>query len=870
MNMESGNITIPAQRDQTRRMDCLCIPLQVRGAMHASTHPIVFGVSLPKGPCRHVKRAMLVNDDGGEVACQTAVLARWSDGSVKWLLIDALLPGGRGGAVSELRIEPGERCDAAPQSVSSEWLIGTHAASYRIDQRRPSLFEWVDPAGRSLATLKPRLVDRHGRTCDFRIEQAEVVADGEVRTSLLLQGAVQRCRAITFRAQLCFFHGTGLARLRLTIHNSQRARHRGGLWDLGDPNSFLFRELSAGVQFTADKDGCTRWIPEAGEAASEATKFIEIYQGSSGGKNWRSSNYVNREGRIPCELHGYRVVTASGEAPGMRASPVVAIANRELAVGAAVPEFWQQFPKAIAADGRSLTIGLFPSQWDDLHELQGGEQKTHELWLHFGTPGADPLGALAWVAQPVRIAPAPEWTAASKALLWFAPAAESDERLRKFLGELIDPEQGLLARREVIDEYGWRNFGDTYADHENAYYNGPKPLVSHYNNQYDVVYGALLQWLSTGRSAWFELFCPLARHVVDIDIYHTTEDRAVYNGGLFWHTDHYRDAHTSSHRCFSRANQPPGSPYGGGPSNEQNYTTGLMHYYFLTGCLEARRAVIELADWVIASDDGCNNFLGLIDPGPTGRATATTEPGYHGPGRGAGNSVNALLDAWLVSHKREYLDLAEALIRRTIHPQDDIESLGLLDTERRWSYTVFLAVLAKYLELKTESGEVDGMYAFAQRALVHYGQWMMQHERPYFDRPEQLEFPTETWAAQDLRKANVLRLAAAHAEGGLRAAMLERGDQISERAWSDLFRFPSRGCCRAAAIILTEGLREQSLCSALEPKPKCTVAFDFPFAKSFVPQQKRVRRQLCTVRGWVAAAKRLANPLVWTHVRLSR
>ncbi|HJT32846.1 MAG TPA: hypothetical protein VJ783_12470 [Pirellulales bacterium] len=851
-------------------MDYLCVPLQVRGAMHATAQPIVFGVPLPKGPCRHVKRAVLADDDGSEVACQTTVLARWSDGSAKWVLVDALLPDRRGAALSELQIEPGERCDTVGPSVSGEWRIETGAASYRIDRRRASLFDWVDSAGLSLATLKPRLVDQRGRTCDFRIEQAEIVADGEVRTSLLLHGAVERYRRLKFRAQLCFFHGTGLTRVRFTLHNSQRARHRGGLWDLGDPNSFLFREFSLGVQFIADKNGCTRWTPESGEAANETTKFIEIYQGSSGGKNWQSRNHVNREGGIPCELQGYRVVTASGETRGLRASPVVAIANSELAVGASVPEFWQQFPKAIAADGRRLTIGLFPSQWGDLHELQGGEQKTHETWLHFGTLGTDPLAALAWVAQPVRIAPAPEWTAASKALLWFAPAAESDERLRTFLGELIDPEQGLLARREVIDEYGWRNFGDTYADHENAYYNGPKPVVSHYNNQYDVVYGALLQWLSTGDPAWADLFCPLARHVVDIDIYHTSEDRAAYNGGLFWHTDHYREALTASHRCFSRGNQPVGSRYGGGPSNEHNYTTGLLHYYFLTGCLEARRAVTELADWVIASDEGCNNLLGLIDPGPTGRATATTEPGYHGPGRGAGNSINALLDAWLLSGKREYLEVAESLIRRAIHPQDDIESLGLLDTERRWSYTVFLAVLSKYLELKAEAGEIDGMYGFAERALVHYGQWMMQHERPYFDRPEQLEFPTETWAAHDLRKANVLRLAAAHAEGGLRAAMLDRGAQISERAWSDLLRFASCGCCRAAAIILTEGLRERSLCSALAPKPKCTVAFDFPFAKSFVPQQKRVRRQLCTFRGWVAAAKRLANPLVWTHVRLSR
>src|SRR5205085_12422352 len=129
----------------------------------------------------------------------------------------------------------------------------------------------------------------------------------------------------------------------------------------------------------------------------------------------------------------------------------------------------------------------------------------------------------------------------------------------------------LHSQREVIDEFGWRHFGEVYADHEAAYYQGTAPVISHYNNQYDVIYGTLLQYLQTGEPSWAELFDPLARHVMDIDIYHTTEDRAAYNGGLFWHTDHYKDAATSTHRSYSRANAVPGRPYGGGPCNEHNY-----------------------------------------------------------------------------------------------------------------------------------------------------------------------------------------------------------------------------------------------------------------------------------------------------------
>ena len=194
------------------------------------------------------------------------------------------------------------------------------------------------------------------------------------------------------------------------------------------------------------------------------------------------------------------------------------------------------------------------------------------------------------------------------------------EKLDALLNEAVDGPNSLFARREIIDEYGWRNYGEVYADHENAHSSGPKPIISHYNNQYDVIYGMLLQFFRSGDPRWWDLADPLARHVIDIDVYHTKRDKAAYSGGLFWHTDHYRDAATCTHRAYSKANVPLGRPYGGGPSCEHNYTTGLLYYHYLTGDPLAREAVLELAGWVLRMDDGTRNILGLVDDGPTGLA----------------------------------------------------------------------------------------------------------------------------------------------------------------------------------------------------------------------------------------------------------
>src|SRR5436853_4454991 len=62
------------------------------------------------------------------------------------------------------------------------------------------------------------------------------------------------------------------------------------------------------------------------------------------------------------------------------------------------------------------------------------------------------------------------------------------------------PYTTLFRSREVIDEYGWRNYGDVWADHEEAYYDGPRPIISHYNNQYDLLHSFLIQFLLDRKS----------------------------------------------------------------------------------------------------------------------------------------------------------------------------------------------------------------------------------------------------------------------------------------------------------------------------------------------------------------------------------
>src|SRR5262249_34919498 len=163
-----------------------------------------------------------------------------------------------------------------------------------------------------------------------------------------------------------------------------------------------------------------------------------------------------------------------------------------------------------------VSARLFPGQFGDLFELQGGEQKTHTVWLAFGPAGQPPDLSLGWTHHPARAHASPDWYEAAGAVPYLAPPASNPPiPIETYLTGAMEGGDSFFAGRERIDEYGWRHYGDVYADHEVLYYKGPSPILSHYNNQYDVIYGTILQYLRSGDARWVDLFAPLARHVID-------------------------------------------------------------------------------------------------------------------------------------------------------------------------------------------------------------------------------------------------------------------------------------------------------------------------------------------------------------------
>jgi len=629
---------------------------------------------------------------------------------------------------------------------------------------------------------------------------------------------IENLGALNVDVEITHHQSQHLLDLEIKLHNPLAAEHKQGLWDLGDPASIKFEELKLVVtaiepiKFT---------VEYSADNKHHRVECVSVEQLSSGGRNVNSSVHQDCEGKIWSLPVGYSVTTSESKFTGSRINPLGIVEIPACKMAVSVNNFWQEFPSKLELCGNSLDVSIFANPAGGKHELQPGECKRKYVSLKISGNEDSP----AWMIS--RIEPAlVSGDYSSRSTVYersIYELSDFDQQLRKLI---LEPEK-IIGKRELIDEYGWRNFGEVFADHESLYTKaGEALLVSHYNNQYDLILGFGLQYIRTGDTKWFNLHNELAKHNVDIDQYHTDQDRIEYNHGLFWHTNHYEDAGTATHRTYSQLNFNPNSSVGssGGPGPEHCYTTGLLLHYRLTNDHSSANAVLSLANWVH------NYFEG--DPSISGQLNATrhreiarikallkrqTVQLYDYPARrSTGNLLTAYLDAYEVNGNRSWLSRAENVIENSFSSDDDLVLRGIGDVESGWSYTIFLQSVARYMGLKEQLDELDISYWHARESFVHYCFWMLNNEKPYLENPQDLEFANDTWAAQDIRKY-VIFVYASFYDPAREEQYLNRAEYFSNHIIDALRRSDTLHFTRLQAIIMWN----IGLCSNVGVKPEC-------------------------------------------------
>jgi len=763
---------------------------------------------LPDGVC-HDTNALVVSNDGITIDCQLTALSHWPAGSLRWVLAECLVDVN---AASELRLLLQHRSKSASNGAAvsdrSEARRSCEAPIVADYVSAESVFPNLLQNGRVVAPfaqMDVELIGSDERILEFRQAGETLSEPGTLRSTFRSEGSFvdsSGAHVLDLGIRIDAYHALSQYQIQLTMHNKNAARHPGGFWDLGDEGSFVFKECAIAIRGFNDstlhwRSADNNWR-EAGEAA-----FL-ISQLSSGSQTENSPNHLNAQNKL-CEPSNGFIVELNQEIVerGPRISPCVQIASKDMSWAFSLEGFWENFPKSIRRDGDVLKIGLFPGEYPDTFELQGGEKKTHTLYI--GSSGE----SLDWKGSGATVSVSPESRRAAHVIA-YDENLSVDESMDSLIEQVIEGPNNFFIKRERIDEYGWRNFGDVHADHETWLQDSTELFSTHYNNQYDLIYGLLRMHMLSAKPEWFRLAKDLAEHVLDIDLYHTEEDRLEYNGGLFWHTEHYRPAHTSTHRSYSILQERDDlQPAGGGPGGEHCYTTGLKLYFLTTGSERARSAVLQLARWVGHFYDGSGTLLEEIQRLLRWRLRAIYQlmrgevlfRHQYPIHRGIGNLVVAQLDAFEITCERVYIERAERVILLTIGPEDDIVKRGLEEVEENWYYSIFLQALIRFLDLKRSMSEYDAAFFYARDSLMHYADWIVSRERPYLDNSDALEYPNHTWVAQDIRRCAILLDSYRYADSA-RPDYLERSRFFARYVSKELEREATSSYTRILAILM--------------------------------------------------------------------
>ncbi|HET6427333.1 MAG TPA: hypothetical protein VFJ30_02905 [Phycisphaerae bacterium] len=741
------------------------IPLTVRRFDAPPAPPTVLwtGVPLPRAAVADAKSLRLTDANGAAVPAQFDVQARWTDGSVKWVLVSFLPPppprprrGRRGMPASAPADAPPapanptfiltDDASVAPAAPASpvhvrpdtnditvttgplRFLLNRHGfgglARVWLDVDADGQFGDPELIGGDEAAAGIVAVDAQGKVHTSalgRIEEMVIERAGPVHGVVAFRGDLRansdETPLLEYVLRVHAFAGSSLVRVVLTVRNPRPAGRAedGGRWVLGQGGRVMLTSLEF-VQPVRLVEGIRR-VTVAAEAGQMLDRIplaaMDVYQDSSGGANWFHRTHVDGDNIIPLHFQGYRIGYRGREVhAGLRASPWVDVADGRWAVAAAVPAFWENFPKRLAVDADgTIRIGLWPKRPGGPHEIQGGEQKTHEFWLYFRhrrggfgdrMPTAREQMPWSCLARPVVWASADAYARAG-ALDPIVPI-----RPGRFAGyeaavaAAVRDTRNLFTEREQVDEYGWRHFGDTWARNESDKTTGPHDgldVVSHYNNEYDLGLGMLLQATRAADADpalardWWRLGMESLWHEADIDIYHCRRDLApVYNGGTFTHTAHGVEAGRSTHRAsprdevYGQLQWPWGR--GGGPESGHLRSRGILTAYLLTGdrhLLEAADDVRDLVAFKVANDR-----FAQIDT----------------PNRDAGNNLQILLDAYLLTGEARYLNLCDKIAEAAGYDAFVTRKGGRVEGDA-WQFCLFLKPLARLIEVKAQLGRPD-------------------------------------------------------------------------------------------------------------------------------------------------------------------
>lgn len=577
------------------------------------------GVPIPRGELASPDNTQLHDDKGADIPAHVTSTGQWPDRSVKWLLVEFLAE------VSPkshrtFSLEYGSAIHARPKANSMR--IETSAGQIKVETGSAQWSISGNQGGRA-ECLRPGASEPVFALTDFVLtgtqgQQSRSSRDGHTaieveestpfRTVIRLRGNLvgssgeSSCFAFDTRVHLfagCdeMFLEPGFSMLAQPATQELASIHLefAGPWADGHMRTFLNPEEKVGVPLSS----CPALI-QGGE---------EVY---------------GCESSYPARLVDGKGTTL---AQGQKATGWMRI---DSAAGTStlvcVPDFWQQFPKALRCGPKSIRVDLWSAEAGcGPFTAHAGSGKSHPIGISFGrSPSTE-----RWLA-PLAAHCSPEWYCQSGAMEELVPRREG--KYAHYEAIVAAGFDRMLAQRAG---YGMENWGDAWQE---GYVAQAKTWS---NQEWDLVQSWVTAYVRTGERRYLEFAHAAARHFADVDCIHAAADPGQL-GGSWMH------AHTSlrGHQL-----EPPNFAHAG-------WVEGMLNIYHLTGDRRGLEAARSIADYI------CRHAPQTDHHGPNG-------PAYHLPiQRPAGWPLTTLGLLYRETWDPVYLQTSRRIVDYTRRIQD--------------------------------------------------------------------------------------------------------------------------------------------------------------------------------------------------------
>lgn len=604
--------------------------------------PLTGGVPIAEGAAPEGTVFVLRDDRGNAVPLQTSVLARWKDGSARWLLLDFQSKPPADGKLSYV-LSWGE----AMQPQEPDVVV------YQSTEEGPALESGdvtVSLADGALLNISERLdivfslTDAKGRICDAVVESAEIETAGTLRSALSLVGSFRTPagdRVFQFRLRATIYAGLSMVRLEPLI-----------LVDSDKGIVQRIRELKL-VLGAHGKPQSARLGGDPGWKGS-ATSAVRLFQTDD-------EHYAlqGAEGK-------------GGKAPGW-----AELDDGQGDIAVALRDFWQQWPKSLEISPEGVSIGLFPrfqkgdyahmEPWykyqylfdGDCYRLRTGQARRWEIWLDLAGDG-DSLARM--VNAP--LVPAPDPAQAIATGVWDAIAPAGTPEMVEYDAWAENLFNAYCHSIEVQRDYGAMNWGDWFGERQ----------VNWGNHEYDTTNQILIQFARTGDPRYFYVADAAARHSSEVDTVHYVNEELGQYFTEHWPHPGYPPRPGMVHE---HAVGHVGSFYSvecvrklfveKGVGNSKNpylcldpfnlghiWTQGMVRHYFLTGDPFLKETVEKIGDNLVQlAEDREYKFIG-----------------HSHCGRTAGWSLLAMAGAYELDFGERHLNAMRTLVEDASAEQD--------------------------------------------------------------------------------------------------------------------------------------------------------------------------------------------------------